>query len=117
MSSLRRYESEPRATPGRQVVQGGMYRPGRDEVADRQVEIARRWYPSGQLEAERLRIRERSYRAGAEGEHPGCLVRWIQTTLGFLYVLAVPVLGWLFFGWWGAAIGFLVVTIQASRHW
>jgi hypothetical protein len=102
---------------GREILTESMHRVGPAPVTDRQLEIARRWYPGGQLEAERVRIRERSSPGGYVEERPGCLVAWLQSMAGAAYVIAVPALGWWLAGPWGAVVGFVLVTAQMARHW
>ena len=80
-------------------------RPG---SSDRQAELTRLYYPSGQLQAERWRFRER-YSEAPQEEAPGCLaflVSWFKTSV------VVSLWGLWCFGayaffdaWWGWVLG------------
>jgi hypothetical protein len=117
MGAINRRDGRPQNRQGREVQTGSMRRTGPAPVVDRQVEVARRYYPDGQLEAERLRIRERTAITGNQDAHPGCLVAWFQTMAGFLYIIAVPAAGYWLGGWIGAVAGFVLVSMQAASHW
>jgi hypothetical protein len=119
MGMLRRHDRERRAGPGHELTEGAMARRGTPAHTDRQVEVARRWRADGSLEAERLRLRERttdgSYTLPAE--RPGCAGAFMQALGGALYVLAWPLgLWWISGSLWGAAAGVVIVAAHLAAH-
>jgi hypothetical protein len=117
MGNVRRYEDDARAGPPRRVVTGHMSRVGPVLSTDRQLEIARRYRRDGTLEAERLRVRERTTQGSYGQDQPGCIVAWLQATAGMAYVVAVPLFGYWVGGWVGAAVAFTLLSIQVASHW
>lgn len=82
---------------------------------ERRTEIARRYYPSGQLEAERLRIRETEKRDRLtlpRNTKPGFLGRLWETLAGGIVFFLAGVAGALVFdAWWGPFASLLVFSI------
>lgn len=82
---------------------------------DRRTEIARRYYPSGQLEAERLRIRETEKRDRLTlptDRRRGFFGRVWETVAGGVVFFLVGIVGaFVFDAWWGPFASLLVFSI------
>ena len=79
----------------------------RSGISDRQAELVRTYYPTGQLQAERWRVRERH--AEAPHEAPGCLafvVSWVRATI-VISLWGLWCVGVYLFvdAWWGWVLG------------
>ena len=106
MGNMDRYQSAREVSRAGHI-ETGMSRTRGAHATDRQVEIERRWYPSGQIAGERLRIRERSFEGpvAADEEDPGCLARLVILALvavvaGGIWSIGAYAVG----AWWGGAI-------------
>jgi hypothetical protein len=84
---------------------------------DEQLEIARKWYPSGQLEAERIRVRNRTGGLLDAGQDDGS--HWISdaiiyTTLGTVIWCFAELGQWAAGEWWGGLVGVAVFAVACS---
>lgn len=119
MSKLRRYERDGQDVQRGRIYEGPMRRVDTLASVDRQVEHARRYYPSGQVEAERTRVREREIHAPytLPRDEGGCLLRWLKGMIGLGYVCLVLAVGWwLLDGWVGGLLAMALLAAQGAAH-